>query len=119
MLNITSDERRTLRARAHSLDPVVSISQNGLSESVVKEINASLASHELIKVRVYNDNRAARAELLVTLCEQLAAAPVQHIGKLLVIWRPRPDQPTAASSKRPRRSEPRRSKRSFQGSSGN
>jgi RNA-binding protein len=119
MLNITSDERRTLRARAHSLDPVVSISQNGLSESVVKEINASLASHELIKVRVYNDNRAARAEILVTLCEQLAAAPVQHIGKLLVIWRPRPDQPTAASSKRPRRSEPRRSKRSFQGSSGN
>jgi RNA-binding protein len=119
MLNITSDERRTLRARAHSLAPVVSISQNGLSESVVKEINASLASHELIKVRVYNDNRAARAELLVTLCEQLAAAPVQHIGKLLVIWRPRPDQPTAASSKRPRRSEPRRSKRSFQGSSGN
>jgi RNA-binding protein YhbY len=37
--------------------PVVSISQNGLSESVVKEINASLASHELIKIRVYNDDR--------------------------------------------------------------
>lgn len=117
MLNISSDERRTLRARAHSLNPVVSISQNGLSDSVIREINTSLASHGLIKIRVYNDDREAREAFLATLCETLEAAPVQHIGKLLVIWRPQPEQPVAAGF-RPKRTGERRSKRSFQGSSG-
>jgi RNA-binding protein YhbY len=61
MLNLSSDERRALRARAHSLHPVVSISHRGLSESVVKEINASLASHGLIKIRVYHDDRKSES----------------------------------------------------------
>ncbi len=119
MLNLTTDERRALRARAHALNPVVSISQNGLSESVLTEIAASLASHELIKIRVYNDEREVREQFLATICEQLEAAPVQHIGKLLVIWRPSPESKnnlSANKSRRPRK-EARRTKRSFQGAS--
>ena len=117
MLDITSEERRALRARAHGLNPVVSISQNGLSEAVMREIAHSLDSHELIKIRVYNDLREEREAFLTTICEQLEAAPVQHIGKLLVIWRPAPEDsaPAKARAAQRRRSEPRRSKRSFQG----
>jgi putative YhbY family RNA-binding protein len=115
MLNLTADERRALRARAHALNPVVSISQNGLSESVLNEIGASLAKHELIKIRVYNDDRDIREQYFSALCEQLGAAPVQHIGKLLVIWRPLPEG--QAIKPRRNRAEPRRTKRSFQGSS--
>lgn len=113
MLDITADERRALRARAHALNPVVAISQNGLSEAVLKEIAHSLEAHELIKIRVFSDERAVREEYLATICEQLAAAPVQHIGKLLVVWRPAAD--SAAPKPRRGRSQPRRSKRSFQG----
>ena len=113
MLDITADERRALRARAHALNPVVAISQNGLSESVLREITASLDSHELIKIRVFNDAREVREQYLSTICEQLGAAPVQHIGKLLVIWRPSPQ--VKAATPRRGRSEPRRTKRSFQG----
>jgi len=113
MLDITADERRALRARAHALNPVVAISQNGLSESVLREITASLDSHELIKIRVFNDAREVREQYLSTICEQLGAAPVQHIGKLLVIWRPSPQ--VKAAKPRRGRSEPRRTKRSFQG----
>jgi putative YhbY family RNA-binding protein len=113
MLTLTTDERRALRARAHALKPIVSISQNGLSESVLNEIGASLASHELIKIRVYNDDREIREQFLATICEKLEAAAVQHIGKLLVIWRPSPDAPGAKTNRR--RAEPRRTKRSFQG----
>ena len=117
MLNLSSDQRRALRARAHSLQPVVSISQNGLTEAVVREVEVNLVSHELIKVRVYNDDRQLREDLLATLCQQLDAAPVQHIGKLLVIWRPSPEKAVQRAKPRPRRSEARRSKRSFQGDS--
>lgn len=113
MLNLNSEERRALRARAHSLQPVVAISQKGLSDPVLQEIDASLAAHELIKVRVYNDDRDERESFLASLCERLAAAPVQHIGKLLVLWRPRPEQPATPAR------APRRSKRTFQGSTGN
>lgn len=122
MLILTSDERRALRARAHALNPVVSISQNGLSEAVLKEIGTSLASHELIKIRVFNDDRAVRETFLATICETLQAAPVQHIGKLLVVWRPSDDATSpksllgknTAKPRRPR-APARQTKRSFQG----
>ena len=117
MLEITAVQRRALRARAHALNPVVAISQNGLTESVVKEIDLSLSSHELIKIRVFGDERELREQYLQSICQQLGAAPVQHIGKLLVIWRPRPDDARAkpVAARRQRREE-RRNKRSFQGS---
>ena len=110
MLDITSEQRRALRASAHALNPVVSISQNGLSESVLKEIERSLESHELIKIRVYNDDREERDRYLHEICNQLEAAPVQHIGKLLVVWRPAPEE-TSLAKTRPaprRRAEPRK-----------
>jgi RNA-binding protein len=119
MLQLTSDERRTLRARAHGLNPVVSISQNGLSEGVLKEIDASLTSHELIKIRVYGDDRDIREGYLAEICEKLEAGAVQHIGKLLVIFRPSAALAAKkAAAARPSRTkaEPRRTKRSFQGS---
>jgi putative YhbY family RNA-binding protein len=116
MLEITASQRRFLRARAHALKPVVSISQNGLSESVLKEIGICLDSHELIKIRIYNDDREERERLLDDICEQLGAAPVQHIGKLLVVWRPAPDdQATPKPPSRRRKTKARQSKRSFQG----
>lgn len=117
MLQISSDERRSLRARAHGLNPVVSIAQSGLTDAVLKEIDVSLKAHELIKIRVYNDNRDEREAFLATICEELGAASVQHIGKLLVVWRPAPDDESDAPAKpkaKPRRPAPRRTKRSFQ-----
>lgn len=118
MLQLSADERRALRARAHGLSPVVSISQNGLSEAVLKEIDNSLKAHELIKVRVYGDDREARETWLAEICEKLEAGPVQHIGKLLVIYRPSLELAAKKAAAAPRKkAEPRRTKRSFQGGS--
>lgn len=115
MLTLSPAERSTLRARAHGLNPVVSISENGLSDAVIKEIDLCLKAHELIKIRVYGDDRDARAAYLATICEQLGAAPVQQIGKLLVIWRPLSEAEKAAKTPaRSRRAAPRRTKRSYQ-----
>lgn len=90
MLIITSVERRALRARAHHLHPVVAIGQHGLTPSVIREIDVSLRAHELIKVRAFSDIRGEREAMLGQLCAKLDAAPVQHIGKLLILWRPAP-----------------------------
>lgn len=87
MIELTPPQRRALRAAAHHLHPVVSISQNGLSETVVKEIQRALVAHELIKVKLYGIERQDRAALLDDICTQLDCAPVQQIGNILVLWK--------------------------------
>lgn len=129
MLTLNAAERRALKARAHHLHPVVMVGDAGLTPSVLHEIDVNLKSHELIKIRVFGDDRAARAALVEDINVKLGAALVQHIGKILVIYRPRPDdapEPTAsatrggktAAGKKTGRSRtrqgPRRTKRSFQ-----
>ena len=89
MLKLTSAQRSELRSQAHDLDPVVMIGDGGLTPSVMKEISTSLNSHGLIKVRVLGDDREARLGYYETICAELNAAPVQHIGKLLVLYRPK------------------------------
>jgi len=89
-LPLTTSERRQLRADAHHLDPVVHVGGDGLTPAVLKEAEAALNAHGLIKVRVFSDTREEREALLAALAEALSAAPVQHIGKLLVLWRPIP-----------------------------
>ncbi|WP_034294212.1 YhbY family RNA-binding protein [Herbaspirillum sp. RV1423] len=91
MLKLTPAERSELRAEAHGLSPVVIIGEGGLTPAVTKEIDAGLNAHGLIKVRVFGDDREARVAIYDTICEELKAAPVQHIGKLLVIFRPKKD----------------------------
>lgn len=81
-------QRKDKRAEAHHLDPVVAIGADGLSEAVLREADAALSAHGLIKVRVFSDDRPAREALLHRLADELDAAPIQHIGKLLVLWRP-------------------------------
>ncbi len=121
MLQISSAQRRELRAQAHALSPVVSIAENGLTESVLKEIETNLNAHELIKIRVYGDSRENRLAYYEQICTQLHAAQVQHIGKLLVVYRPMSAELAAAKAKnapkprRPAPAAPRKSKRSFQG----
>jgi RNA-binding protein len=114
LLNLTPAQRRSLRARAHALHPVVFIGDKGLSQNVLDEIASSLDSHELIKVRAGEADRDARDALLAQICEQLEAAPVQHIGKILVIYRPAPEKPAATQKRRAPARKPR-TKRSFQG----
>ena len=94
--------RRELRARAHGLHPVVSIGQHGLTPAVLHEIDVALLAHELVKVRVFSDDRAARTAMLEQTCKELDCAAVQQIGKLLVLWRARPPSADAPSAK-PRR----------------
>ena len=87
MIELTPTQRRAFRAQAHHLHPVVSVAGNGLTPAVLKEIDNALQSHELIKIRVYGEDRAQREQILTTVCSELGAASVQHIGKTLIVWR--------------------------------
>lgn len=88
MLNLTPGQRRFLRAQAHSLNPVVLIGDAGLTAAVMKEIEHSLNSHELIKIKVAGGDREQRESMLTEICDALEAAAAQHIGKTLVVYKP-------------------------------
>jgi putative YhbY family RNA-binding protein len=99
-IQLTPAQRKVHRSEAHHLDPVVLVGGDGLTSAVKKEIDAALKAHGLIKVRVFSDDRGAREEMLKTLSEELDAAPIQHIGKLLVLWRPMPEKAKAVDEDR-------------------
>jgi putative YhbY family RNA-binding protein len=87
-IQLTSHQRKEKRADAHHLDPVVLIGGDGLTPAVVRETDAALSAHGLIKIRVFCDERVSRESMFASLSDELNAAPIQHIGKLLVLWRP-------------------------------
>jgi putative YhbY family RNA-binding protein len=88
MLNLSVTQRLELKSRAHALRPIVIIGNAGLTPAVLDEIERSLKSHDLLKIRVMNDDREARDAMHVEICELLKAGAVQHIGKILVVYRP-------------------------------
>lgn len=100
MLKLTPAERSALRSEAHALDPVVLIGEAGLTPAVLKEIDANLNAHGLIKVRVFGDDREERIAIYDSICTKLDAAPVQHIGKLLIVYRPKKEGKKEHTEKR-------------------
>jgi putative YhbY family RNA-binding protein len=99
-IQLSVAERKAHRSEAHHLDPVVMIGNDGLTPAVRKETNAALNAHGLIKVRVLGDDREKREAMYQQLADELGAAPIQHIGKLLVLWRPKPKKEKAEDEDR-------------------
>lgn len=89
---LTPAERKALKAKAHKLDPVVHVGAKGLTGEVIAEIDRALHAHELIKVRAASLDRNAREEAFGRIAQQTGAEPVQHIGKVFVLFRKKKDE---------------------------
>ena len=88
---LTPSERKSLKAKAHKLEPVVQIGAKGLTEEVIAEIDRALNAHELIKVRAGALDRDARDDAFGSICERTGAESVQQVGKVCVLFRKKPD----------------------------
>ncbi|MEW6514876.1 MAG: YhbY family RNA-binding protein [Pseudomonadota bacterium] len=107
---LSPTEVRALRAAAHHLNPTVAIAGNGLTPNVLKEIDLSLKSHELIKVKLHGIERDDRTALLEQICAELDCAPVQQIGNILILWRQKPEGADEDAKPRRRRAAPKNKK---------
>jgi RNA-binding protein len=90
---LTSKQRQFLRGLAHPLEPIVRVGRAGASPSVIEETKRSLNAHELIKVRIENDDSAARKALAAELAAACDAELAGTIGKLAILYRPREEDP--------------------------
>jgi putative YhbY family RNA-binding protein len=86
---VSAKTRAALKARAHALEPVVHIGAGGVTDAVIAEVDRALTAHELIKIRAGAAERDERAAILDAVCARTNAAPVQTVGKVMVLWRPR------------------------------
>ena len=87
MKSLTPAQRQYLKGLAHSRQPVVMIGNQGLTAAVLKEIERGLDAHELIKIKAASDEPDTRRAWMEEICAATGAAPVQQIGKVLVIYR--------------------------------
>ena len=92
MPTLSTKERTHLKARAHALEPVVQAGNSGLTDALVTEVDRALTAHELIKVKINTDDREARVALGDEICSRTGAAAVHRVGKVLIMWRPRPEE---------------------------
>ena len=86
---LSTRERAHLKARAHSLDPVVQVGSTGITDNLIAEVDRALTAHELIKVRIPADDRNARVALGDEICARTGATAVHRVGKVLILWRRR------------------------------
>ena len=90
-VSLTTRERAHLKARAHSLEPSVQVGHSGMTDAVAKEVDRALTAHELIKVKIIGDDRDARRDTAAAIANRADAALVYSVGKVIVLWRPNPD----------------------------
>lgn len=88
---LTTRERAHLKARAHALEPKVHVGGSGVTDPLVAEVDRALTAHELIKVKVATDDRAARVAMGDEIAARTGATTVHRVGKVLILWRPRPE----------------------------
>lgn len=84
---ISAERRKQFRAIGHNLKPVVTIGGNGVSESVLAELERALDDHELIKVKIAAGEREDRADIIDSLCQHTRSELVQSIGKTALLYR--------------------------------
>jgi RNA-binding protein len=87
---IDNSSRQVLKAKAHSLKPVVLLGSKGLTPAVLQEIDIALTAHELIKVKLAGQVREDRVEMKTQICSALKAECIQAIGMILVLYRKNP-----------------------------
>ncbi|MES9946386.1 ribosome assembly RNA-binding protein YhbY [Candidatus Thiodiazotropha sp. CDECU1] len=87
---LTTAQNRTLKKLAHDLKPVVIVGQHGLSEGVLNEIDTTLNTHELIKVKLAGADKEDRIQLSGDIVERLSAELIQIIGRVAIFYRPNP-----------------------------
>ncbi|MDX1353104.1 ribosome assembly RNA-binding protein YhbY [Thiomicrorhabdus sp. Kp2] len=84
---LTTNQKKFLRGIAHNINPMIIIGANGVTESLMKELESTLEHHEILKIKMASADRDDRKQIIDYILEQTGALLVQSIGKICVIYR--------------------------------
>src|SRR5690625_4124062 len=75
---LSTERKKQLRTIGHKLNPIVTIADRGLTDSVLAELNRALDDHELIKVKLALTERESRHEAVALLQDMRGVEVVQN-----------------------------------------
>ncbi|MGM0541006.1 MAG: ribosome assembly RNA-binding protein YhbY [Pseudomonadota bacterium] len=84
---LTNNQKKYLRGIAHGLNPMIMIGAHGVTESLMAELESTLAHHEILKIKIASADRNERKEIIGHIVKESGALLVQTIGKVCVIYR--------------------------------
>jgi RNA-binding protein len=84
--------RQSLRGHGHKLSPIVQIGKGGLSPAVIKQVQQTLADHELVKTKVDSDSPDDRFAVAESLGALPGVSVVQIVGHAILIYKRDPRQ---------------------------
>ncbi|MBD3754020.1 MAG: ribosome assembly RNA-binding protein YhbY [Gammaproteobacteria bacterium] len=84
---LSINQKKYLRGIAHGLNPIIIIGANGVTESLMAELDSTLSHHELLKIKIASAEREDRKEMIDYVVKETGALLVQSIGKTFVIYR--------------------------------
>ena len=87
-MQLLSSQKKQYKAIGHSLNPIVTVAENGLSEGVLSELERALRDHELIKIKINVEDREDKKLIIDEVCRQTNSILIQVIGKTALIFRP-------------------------------
>ncbi|HEX7601904.1 MAG TPA: ribosome assembly RNA-binding protein YhbY [Polyangiaceae bacterium] len=90
---LTGAAARTLRALAHSLQPVVHVGKQGVTPKLVAQLERALLDHELIKVKILPEAPGDRKDIGAALADATGAELAQLIGRVALLYKPHPKKP--------------------------
>ena len=93
-MKLTEKQRKHLRRHAHSLKPVISLGDKGVTESFIEELDGTLEHHELIKVKVRVGDRDVRDQAIEELVKKTGATLVSRVGNIATLYRARRVKPS-------------------------
>ena len=92
-MELNEKQKRYLRGLAHKLEPKARSGNPGLTQNLIKEVEAQLLAHELIKVKVAAEDREERDRLIERMCAATKASLVQRIGNMAVLYKKNTKKP--------------------------
>lgn len=90
-MTLSQEKKLQLRKKAHHLRPVIIIGNKGLTDAVQLEIERALLDHELIKIKINNNDRKLIKSMFDEICEAREAEFIQTVGHTAVIYRENED----------------------------
>jgi RNA-binding protein len=99
-MKLSDRQRKFLRREAHSLKPVVTVGDKGISPALAQELDGALEHHELLKIKVRIGDRDARDEAIAELAKTTKAELISRIGNIATLYRQNKEKPKLVLPKR-------------------
>ncbi len=92
-MELKGKHKRFLRAKGVTLDPILTIGKEGVSDNTIVQAEGVLRARELIKGRVLVSSPEGPSETAATIAEATDSAVIQVVGRTFLLYKRNDEEP--------------------------